>query len=107
MTDPACPEKKPKTLPAPVVTTCELFRLLAQHETHGLAPGEIAKALDIGAPWVSNNLPPLCELGFVEKVGNRWRLGVAFLRIANTVFAAHALAKDRQDQRVGRMTTPL
>ena len=109
MTEPACPEKKTKTLPAPVVTTCELFRLLAQHETHGLAPGEIAKALDIGAPWVSNNLPPLAELGFVEQIAGtkRWRLGVAFLRMANTVFVAHASAKDRQDQRVGRMTTPL
>ena len=102
-------DKKTKTLPAPVVTTCELFRLLANHETYGLAPGEIAKALDIGAPWVSNNLPPLCELGMVEKVAdtNRWRLGVGFLRIANSVFVAHAASKARQDERVSRMVTPL
>ena len=102
-------DKKQKALPAPVVTTCELFRLLASHETYGLAPGEIAKGLGIGAPWVSNNLPPLAELGFVEKVGeaNRWRLGVAFLRIANTVFERHASAKKRNEERLERMATPL
>lgn len=102
-------DKKPKSLPAPVVITCNLFRLLADHETHGLAPGEIAKALSIGAPWVSNNLPPLCELGMVEKVGdtNRWRLGVGFLRIANSVFVAHVNSKARQDEREARMRTAL
>ena len=109
MTDPASPEKKTKTLPAPVVTTCELFRLLAHHETHGLAPGEIAKALDIGAPWVSVNLPALATTGFVEKVGdiNRWRLGVAFVRIAYTVFTASNQAKELREERMNRMTTPL
>lgn len=102
-------QPKAKSLPAPVVTTCKLFRLLADHETYGLAPGEIAKALDIGAPWVSNNLPPLCELGFVEKVGdtNRWRLGVAFVRIANAVLVAHVNNKARQDEREARMRTAL
>lgn len=102
-------DKKGKSLPAPVVITCNLFRLLADHETYGLAPGEIAKALGIGAPWVSNNLPPLAELGMVERVidTNRWRLGVGFLRIANSVFVAHAASQARQDERVSRMATPL
>ena len=101
--------KKAKKVPAPVATTCQLFRLLASHEVHGLAPGEIAKALDIGAPWVSNNMQPLAELGFVEKVAdtNRWRLGMALLRIAHTVFTANAQAKEQQESRMQRMTTPL
>lgn len=102
-------DKKGKALPAPVAITCQLFRLLADHETYGLAPSEIAKALCIGAPWVSNNLPPLAELGFVERVGDttRWRLGIGFLRIANSVFVAHLASKSRQQERETRMATPL
>ena len=108
-TDTMFNDKKPKSLPTPVVTTCELFRLLAGHETYGLAPGEIAKALHVGAPWVSKNLPPLAELGFVERIDGtpRWRLGVGFLRIANSVFVAHMASKARQSERDSRMATPL
>ena len=76
------------SLPAHSRKVCELLRLLAGHEVLGLAPGEIAKGLEVGASWVSVNLPPLAaETGFVERVEgtNRWRLGVPFVRIAFTV----------------------
>ena len=101
--------EKTHQLAEPIRKTCELFRLLASHEVHGLAPGEIAKAIGVGAPWVSVNLPALATTGFVEKVGdtNRWRLGVAFVRIAHTVFSANSQAKERLDERLTRMTTPL
>ena len=101
-------EKSP-ALQEPMRKVCELFRLLASHEVHGLAPGEIARAIGVGAPWVSVNLPALAGTGFVEKVGdtNRWRLGVAFVRIAHTVFSANANAKERLEERMSRMTTPL
>ena len=101
-------EKTPK-LAEPIRKTCELFRLLAGYEQVGLAPSEIAKALGVGASWVSQNLPPLAELGFVERVADtpRWRLGVAFVRIANTVFMANADAQDSLKQRLRNMTTPL
>ena len=96
-------------LAEPIRKTCELFRLLAGHEIQGLAPGEIAKALGVGAPWVSVNLPALAGTGFVERVGdtNRWRLGVAFVRIAHTVFTANTAAKAQLEERMARIATPL
>ena len=80
--------EKTYSLPAHSRKVCELLRLLAGHEVLGLAPGEIAKGLEVGASWVSVNLPALAaETGFVERVEgtNRWRLGVPFVRIAFTV----------------------
>jgi ArsR family transcriptional regulator, arsenate/arsenite/antimonite-responsive transcriptional repressor len=100
---------KPHPVPEPVRKVCDLFRLLAGYEVNGLAPGEIAKALGVGPSWVSVNLPGLAELGFVERVGetNRWRLGVAFLRIAHTVFTANTQAKEALLERMNRIATPL
>jgi DNA-binding IclR family transcriptional regulator len=108
MTAPATPTTPP-ALAEPIRKACDLFRLLAGHEVHGLAPGEIAKALNVGAPWVSVNLPALAGTGFVERVAdtNRWRLGVSFVRIAHTVFTANTQAKERLEERMARMTTPL
>lgn len=100
---------KTNSLPETIRKTCVLYQLLAGHEVQGLAPGEIAKALGVGAPWVSVNLPALATTGFVEKVGdtNRWRLGVAFVRIAQTVFTANARAKEQLEERMTRISTPL
>lgn len=96
-------------LPAAARSTCELFRLLAGHEELGLGPGEIAKALKVSPAWASRNLPALAELGFVERVGDtgRWRLGVAFVRIATTVATNLAAARRRIDELQGRYGTPL
>jgi len=90
--------------------TCELFRLLAGNELLGLAPGEIAKGLGVGAPWVSVNLPAIAaETGFVERVDgtNRWRLGVPFVRISVTVSTELASAKRRLDEVSNRYHVPL
>lgn len=99
-----------KKLPSTARNVCELFRLLAGHEILGLAPGEIAKGLDVQAAWVSNTLPALAaETGFVELVPgtNRWRLGVPFVRIATTVAAALNDARRRLDDVSARYSTPL
>jgi DNA-binding IclR family transcriptional regulator len=103
------PTDKTYLVSEPVRKVCDLFRLLAGHEVNGLAPGEIAKALKVGAPWVSVNLPALGGLGFVERVGetNRWRLGVAFLRIAHTVLTANNQAQAQLVERLARIATPL
>lgn len=100
----------PVTLPTHTLKTCELFRLLAGHELLGLAPGEIAKGLGVGAPWVSNYLPALAaETGYVERVDgtNRWRLGVPFVRISVTVGVQLARAKTRLDEITQRYNVPL
>lgn len=102
--------EKTATLPTHTRKTCELFRLLAGHELLGLAPGEIAKALGVGAPWVSVNLPALAaETGFVERVdgANRWRLGVPFVRIAMTVTTELSTAKRRLAEVSDRYHVPL
>jgi DNA-binding IclR family transcriptional regulator len=98
-----------KPLPAPVVRTCELFRLLAGNELHGLAPAQIAKALKVSPSWVSITLPGLAELGFLERIeaSGRWRLGPAFVRIAHTVSANLAAAKRDLDNLQQRYSTPL
>lgn len=89
--------------------TCDLFRLLAGHELLGLAPGEIAKGLGVAPSWVSQNLPPLATTGFVEQVEgtNRWRLGVAFVRVATTVATNLNAARRQLDDISHRYSVPL
>lgn len=102
--------KAPRALPAPTRKTCDLFRLLAGHEVLGLAPGEIAGGLGVPPSWVSVTLPALAaETGFVEQIAgtNRWRLGVPFVRICNTVTANLNDAKRRLDDVATRYATPL
>lgn len=104
--------KPAKLVPLPSHThkTCELVRLLAGNELLGLAPGEIAKGLGVGAPWVSNYLPALAaETGFVERVDgtNRWRLGVPFVRIAMAVTTQLSTAKRQLDEVSNRYHVPL
>lgn len=98
-----------KPLSAPIQKTCDLFRLLAGHELLGLAPGEIAKGLDVSPSWVSINLPALATTGYVEQVEgtNRWRLGVQFVRIAMTVSTNLNKARQQLDDLTNRYAVPL
>lgn len=86
-----------------------LYRLLAGHEVMGLAPGEIAKALGVAPSWVSINMPLLAADGFVERVAdtNRWRLGVAFVRIALTVSTNLNAAKRQLEELSQRYAVPV
>lgn len=89
------------TLPDHTRKTCELLRLLAGHEVLGLAPGEIAKGLDVQPSWVSRTLPALeAETAFVERVPgtSRWRLGVPLVRIAFAVSAELGAARRRLEE---------
>jgi DNA-binding IclR family transcriptional regulator len=102
--------KTPRPLPENLRKTCELFRLLVGHEVLGLAPGEIAKGLEVSPSWVSINLPALeAETGFVERVAgtNRWRLGVPFVRIAMTVQTNLNAERQRLEQTATRYGVPL
>ena len=96
-------------LAGPIRKTCDLFRLLAGHEVLGLAPGEIAKGLGVPPSWVSQNLPALATTGFVEQVAgtNRWRLGVAFVRIAFTVSTNLNNARAQLDETARRYSVPV
>lgn len=97
-------------LAEPIRKTCELFRLLAGHELLGLAPGEIAKGIDVSPSWVSVNLPAIAaETGFIERVegANRWRLGVPFVRISVTVASNLSQSQRRLDEITQRYSVPL
>ncbi|KZT11674.1 IclR family transcriptional regulator [Acidovorax sp. GW101-3H11] len=100
--------EKTYSLAAPIRKTCDLFRLLAGHEVLGLAPGEIAKGIDVPPSWVSQNLPALATTGYVEQVAgtNRWRLGVQFVRIAVTVGTNLNRAKQQLDDLSARYSVP-
>lgn len=101
--------EKTYPLAGPIRKTCDLFRLLAGHEVLGLAPGEIAKGLGVPPSWVSQNLPALATTGFVEQVAgtNRWRLGVAFVRIAFTVSTNLNNARAQLDETARRYSVPV
>ena len=103
-------EPTPKPLAANLRKAFELLRLLAGHEVLGLAPAEIAKALDVSPSWVSINLPAIeAETHFVERVAgtNRWRLGVQFVRIATTVATNLNAARRQLDDISARYSVPL
>jgi len=96
-------------LPDPIRKTNALYRLLAGNELLGLAPGEIAKGLNVSPSWVSVTLPALAIDGFVEQVAgtNRWRLSVAFVRISFTVSTNLGQAKRHLDEVSHRYSVPL
>ena len=101
--------EKTYPLAGPIRKTCDLFRLLAGHEVLGLAPGEIAKGIDVPPSWVSQNLPALATTGYVEQVAgtNRWRLGVPLVRIATTVATNLNAARRQLDDISNRYSVPL
>ena len=98
-----------KPLSGPIQKTCDLFRVLAGHELLGLTPGEIAQALKVSPSWVSINLPAMVGTGFIEQVPgtNRWRLGVALVRISVTVATNLNQNKRNLDDLSARYTVPL
>lgn len=97
-------------LPEPIRKTNALYSLLAGNELLGLAPGEIAKGLNVSPSWVSQTLPALAANGgFVEQVDgtNRWRLGVPFVRIGMTVSTNLSQARRKLDEISQRYSVPL
>ncbi len=99
-----------KTLSPPIRKSADLYRLLAGHIVLGLAPGEIAKGIDVSPSWVSINLPAIAaETGFVEQVPgtNRWRLGPTLARIGITVATELNAARRNLDDLSNRYSTPL
>lgn len=98
-----------KPLAGSIKKTCDLFRLLAGNELLGLSPGDIAQGLAVSPSWVSINLPALASTGFVEQVpgANRWRLGVAFVRIAVTVSTNLNQNRRQLDDLSTRYSVPL
>lgn len=72
--------------------------LLQGHEFQGMAPSEIAKALDTGPANTSRDLRVLQRLGLAEQIQEtgRWRLGPKVVQIAT----AFSLELDKHRRRV-------
>ena len=62
----------------------QLLDLLAGHELQGLAPAEIAKALNVSASAVTRDLDNLRSAGWAEQTpqGGRWRLSPHVVQIS-------------------------
>jgi len=90
----------------------QLIDLLAGHELQGLLPGEIAKALAVGASTVTRDLDNLRSAGWAEQTpkGDRWRLTPHViehsLRYAAALDAGRQQWRDVQ-QRYGQATGAL
>lgn len=78
------------------VKVLSLLPVLAGNEMTGLAPGQLAKALDIAPAQVGHYLETLRVAGFAEQIGNtgRWSLGPRLVQIA----IAHMNHISRQEQ---------
>lgn len=68
----------------------QLIDLLAGHELQGLLPGEIAKALAVGASTVTRDLDNLRSAGWAELTpkGDRWRLAPHVIQMSLRYAAA-------------------
>lgn len=70
---------------------CEMLRVLAGNEFTGLAPSQIAKAMNVSASVITRDLFNLQKAGFAEPLGDtgRWRLGPKLVQIG-LAFMTHS-----------------
>lgn len=88
----------------------KVLLLLAGNEFNGVAPGELAKAINTSAGNVTRDLRILQEAGLAEPLPHdpkRWRLGPKIVQIANS-FKSHIAEVQRRaaevEQRYTRST---
>jgi len=83
----------------------QLIDLLAGHELQGLLPGEIAKALAVGASTVTRDLDNLRTAGWAEQTPQgRWRLAPHAIQISQRYLAGLQIGAQNQrdiEQRYG------
>lgn len=86
--------------------TCRAIVVLAGHTVNGLAPGELAKAVDASPSNITRLLANLKQEGFVEKIEEtgRWRLGPKMVQIAISFSHDLSRAKTRLDEITQRYT---
>ena len=84
----------------------QLLDLLAGHELQGLAPAEIAKALNVSASAVTRDLDNLRTAGWAERdeATGHWKLTPRLPQQAIKVFNAIDAAQRRVDEARNRFT---
>ena len=82
----------------------QLIDLMAGHELQGLLPGEVAKALAVGASTVTRDLDNLKTAGIAERdeESGHWRLTPRLPQQAVRVWAAIDRAERRIDEAKAR-----
>lgn len=85
---------------------CRAIVVLAGHTVNGLAPGELAKAVDASPSNITRLLANLKQEGFVEKIEEtgRWRLGPKVVQIALAFSQDLSRARSRLDEVSNRYT---
>ena len=80
--------------------------VLAGNEFNGVAPGELAKAVDASPSNITRLLANLKQEGFVEKIEEtgRWRLGPKVVQIALAFSQDLSRARARLDEVSNRYT---
>lgn len=80
--------------------------LLAGNELNGLAPSDLAKALDTNPSNVTRDLANLKEAGLAEQLPEtgRWRLGPKVVQIAVDFFTNLERSQSRVDEIKQRFT---
>lgn len=82
-----------------------LVNLLAGHELAGLAPSEIARAVNCSAPVVTRDLDNLRTAGWAEQTpGERWRLSPHVVQISIRHAAALNQARKTFEDTVQRFS---
>lgn len=79
---------------------------LAGHEVNGVAPGEIAKALQEEASNITRDLRVLQKVGLAEQIPEtrNWRLGPKLVQIATAFSLNLDRARRRVDETAQRYT---
>lgn len=84
----------------------QMLQRLAGHEIEGIAPGELATALNTSASNVTRDLANLKEAGLADKLeSGNWRLSPRTVQIALAAGAAFKRAADRLEEIRQRFTT--
>jgi DNA-binding IclR family transcriptional regulator len=80
--------------------------LLAGNELNGLAPSDLAKALDTNPSNVTRDLANLKEAGIAEQITEtgRWRLGPKVVQVAVDFFTQLERTQSRVDEIKQRYT---
>ena len=81
----------------------KVLDLLFGHEITGLAPGEIAKSVDVNASAVTRDLANLAEAGMAEEIGSTGRYRIT-PRLGSRALAT-LQTFDRAEKQLGDLKT--
>ncbi|KMN33098.1 transcriptional regulator [Chromobacterium sp. LK1] len=84
----------------------EVLTVLLGHFTHGLTPGELAKATDLSPSNITRYVATLEEKGFVERIPETGRIrpSVKLAQHAVSILRGLEVSRQRLDELTSRIT---